>query len=452
MHPTDPQGPPPGCPAHGNVPLYGPEFGKDPDGYYAHLRSLGPSAPVDIAPGVEVELVTNYDAALYILQNPALFVRDSRRWDELRDGRVPADSPARPMMEWRPNALFADGATHARLRQAVTDSLATVNEHRLVRQTQQVAEYLISQFSGQRLGQADLVADYAAQLPLLVYSDLFGCPPSIGDRIILGITGIFEGAPGANEVLGQSLGELVALKRREPADDVTSHLLNHPSALSDEEVVNQLVTMLSGGTAPLASLISTGAALMLGDDRYQQTQNRTGLLVDDAVHEVLTSYTPIANYAGHFPVQDVALGARTLHANKPVLISFAAANAELAAGEHGQPLSSRAHLAFGAGPHVCPARDPALVIAVTAIEWLLNRLPDIEMRTEFKDLTWVPAPWIRSLVSLPVRFTPRQAAVAAPQPAAVPAPSAPPEAVRPESAQPVRSTRWSRYLNGLNGA
>src|SRR5690606_15897064 len=75
--------------------------------------------------------------------------------------------------------------------------------------------------------------------------------------------------------------------------------------------------------------------------------------------------------------------------------------------EHREQLSAKAHLAFGAGPHACPARDAAFMIAVTAVESLLNRLPDIEVRVPFKDLSWVPAPWSRSLVSLPVRFTPR---------------------------------------------
>lgn len=120
--------------------------------------------------------MTSYDASLYILQNPTLFVRDSRRWNALNEGRVPQDSPALPMMGYRPNALFSDGAAHARLRQAVTDSLATVDQGRLVRLTQQSADYLISRFSSEALGQAELMAAYAQPLPLLVFGDLFGCP------------------------------------------------------------------------------------------------------------------------------------------------------------------------------------------------------------------------------------------------------------------------------------
>ena len=409
--PFDAQEIPPGCPAHGNVPLYGPSFGADPDGHYAHLRSFGPSAPVDIAPDVEVELITSYDAALYVLQNPASFVRDSRRWNALNEGRVPADSPALPMMSYRPNALFSDGAAHARLRQAVTDSLATVNERQLIRQTQQSAEYLISRFSSEPRGQAELIADYAQPLPLLVFSDLFGCPPEIGDRVIAGISGIFEGTPGADEVLGGALAELIALKRRRPAADLTTRLMEHSAQLSDEEVLHQLVTLLSGGTAPLTAAIGTSSALYLGEEW------QTGLPVEDAVAQTLWNYAPIANYAAHYPTHDVELAGRVLRANDPVLISFAAANTDPKLTEHRQQLSAKAHLAFGAGPHACPAKDPAFMIAVTAVETLLNRLPDVEMRVPFKTLAWAPTPWSRSLVTLPIRFSPRTMPTAAAEPA-----------------------------------
>ncbi|MER6330893.1 cytochrome P450 family protein [Streptomyces sp. NPDC001034] len=393
--------PPPGCPAHGNTQLYGPRFGSDPDGHYAHLRSLGPSAPVDIAPGVEVELVTSYDAALYILQNPASFVRDSRRWNALHEGRVPEDSPALPMLAYRPNALFSDGAAHARLRQAVTDSLASVNELQLVRQTQASADYLISRFSSERMGQAELMAEYAQPLPLLVFSDLFGCPPEIGDRVIAGITGIFSGSAGADQLLAEALNELITLKRRNPGEDLTTRLMQHSAQLTDEEVLHQLVTLLSGGTTPLSAVIGTASALILGEEW------QSGLPVEDAVTQVLWNYAPIANYAAHYPTHDVELGGRVVRANDPVMISFAAANTDPRLAEHREQLSAKAHLAFGAGPHACPAKDPAFVIAVTAVESLLNRLPDIDVRMPFKDLSWIPAPWSRSLVALPVRFTPR---------------------------------------------
>ncbi len=239
------------------------------------------------------------------------------------------------MMGYRPNALFSDGAAHARLRRAVTDSLATVNEHQLIRQTQQSANYLISQFSTDIRGQAELMAEYAQPLPLLVFSDLFGCPPDIGDRVIAGISGIFEGTPGADVVLGGALTELIALKRRRPTDDLTTRLMDHPAQLSDEELLHQLVTLLSGGTAPLAATIGTSSALYLGEDW------QVGLPVEDAVSQTLWNYAPIANYAAHYPTHDVELGGRTIRANDPVLVSFAAANTDPRLTQHREQLSAR---------------------------------------------------------------------------------------------------------------
>jgi cytochrome P450 len=167
------------------------------------------------------------------------------------------------------------------------------------------------------------------------------------------------------------------------------------------------VTLLSGGTAPLTATIGTSTALYLSEDW------QVGLPVEDAVSQTLWKYAPIANYAAHYPTQDVELGGRTLPADEPVLISFAAANNDPKLTKHREQLSAKAHLAFGAGPHACPAKDPAFMIAVTAVETLLNRLPDVEMRIAFKELAWVPAPWSRSLVTIPVRFTPRTVASAA---------------------------------------
>ncbi|MFH8570556.1 cytochrome P450 [Streptomyces sp. NPDC017993] len=403
------QAPPPGCPAHNSatsVPLHGPEFAAAPEAFYEHLRQFGPAAPVELAPGVEAALVTDYAAALHVLQNPDTFARDPRRWRALKDGEVPLDSPVLPMLMYRPNTMFSDGAVHLRLRQAVTDSLARVDMHRMSRHVDRVAAYLIEQFSNR--GKADLVTDYAQWLPLLVFNDLFGCPAEIGDRLVYGFSGIFDGvdAEKANEVLTESLFELVALKRAQPGEDVTSWLMAHPSQLTDEEMIHQLVLLIGAGAEPMQNIISSALRLLLSDEKYAGGQHSAGLLVDDAINDVLWNSPPIANYAVHYPVHDVELSGNKLGAGDPLLISFAAANTDPNLSVGRQTLSKRAHLAWGAGPHACPAKDPALLISVQAIEKLLNTLPDIEVGVPDESLTWRPGPFHRALNALPARFTP----------------------------------------------
>lgn len=403
------QAPPPGCPAHNSglrVPLHGPEFAADPDAFYEHMRHYGPAAPVELAPGVEASLVTDYAAALHVLQNPEAFARDSRRWRALNEGRVPLDSPVLPMMMYRPNPMFSDGAEHLRLRQAVTESSAKIDTHRVTRHVERVASYLISQFSGR--GKADLIGDYAQVLPLLVFNDLFGCPAEIGDRLVFGFSGIFDGidAEKANEVLTESLNELVALKRAQPGEDVTSWLMQHPVRLTDEEMIHQLLLLIGAGTEPLSNLIANSLRVLLSDDKYADGPHSAGLLVEDAINDVLWNSTPIANYAAHYPLYDVDLNGSKLDAGDPVLISFAAANTDPSLSVSRQTLSKRAHLAWGAGPHACPAKDPALLISVLAIEKLLNGLPDIELAVPAESLLSRPGPFHRALSALPARFTP----------------------------------------------
>ncbi|MBT2444451.1 cytochrome P450 [Streptomyces sp. ISL-36] len=445
VHPTAPV-PPPGCPAHGaggRVPLHGPEFAADPQAYYSYLRHFGPTAPVELAPGVEATLVTDYATALQLLQDSGSFRKDARRWRDLKDGRISPDNPVVPVLAYRPNCMFSDGAEHLRLRQAVTDSMARIDTRRLTRSTEQVSDYLLSQFGSR--GSADLLGDYAKQLPLFVFNELFGCPADIGDRVVFGITGMFDGvnAEKAVEVLFGAVGELVALKRATPGEDVTSWLMQHQARLTDEEMVHQLALLLVAGNEPLRNLIGNTLHRILTHDAYAHK----GGLIDEAIDDTLWENPPMQNLAPHYPASDMEFAGEKLQAGDLVLVSFAAANTGPALTAARQSGSNRAHLAWSAGPHACPSKDPARQITVTAIENLLNRLPDVELAVPEDSLTWRPGPFNRGLATLPARFTPVDSG-RRPDPQTRPdAPTAPRQAQA--GPQRERTGKWSQFLNWL---
>jgi cytochrome P450 len=431
--------PPPGCPAHhygGRVPLYTPEFAADPQAYYAFLRNYGPTAPVELAPGVEATLVTDYTAALSMLRN-SIFRKDARRWRDLYNGKVPADSPVAPLLAYRPNAMFSDGAEHLRLRQAITDTMARIDARRLARSTERTSDYLIAQF-GIR-GSADLMGDYAKQLPLFVFNELFGCPAEIGDRVLFGISGMFDGinAMESAQVLHGAVGELVTLKRSRPGDDVTSWLMQHESRLTDEEMVHQLSLLLGAGTEPLRNLIGNTLHRLLTHDRaYQDIRN--------AINDTLWHNPPIANFAPHYPAADTMLAGQKVMAGDLVMVSFAAANTGLALTEALGEGSNRASLAWSAGPHSCPSRGPATHIAITAIENLLSHFPDVELAVPQTLLTWRPGPFHRALNVLPVRFNPAQPMSS---PTRTPTASHDEHAAAPGN--PDATAMWSKFLAWL---
>ncbi|WP_411084657.1 cytochrome P450 [Streptomyces sp. cmx-18-6] len=447
---TTPPVPPPGCPAHGSgqrIPLDTPEFAADPHAYYRYMRQFGPTTPVTLAPGVDATLVTDYSAALDLLQNPSTFRKDSRRWRALGEGKISPDSPVLPLLAYRPNCMFTDGAEHLRLRQAITESFARVSNSRLSRIVNQAAQFLINQFSAR--GSADLRRDYAQQLPLYVFNELFGCPAEIGDRVLFGIAGMFDGvnAEQASQVLLRAVGELVALKRAQPGEDITSYLMQHPAQLTDEELAHTLVLLLGAGGEPEGNLICNGFYTMLTNEEYA----RNGQF-DKALDDTLWRNTPMFNYAPHYPVVDTDVAGDKVHAGELVLVSFGAANTALA----DQGADTRGHLAWSAGPHACPSKEPARLIALTGLEALFNALPDVELAVPADSLVWRPGPFNRALASLPVRFgaiTPPPGARPEPQEAPPYDGAHVPDAPAPSASQFTggKPGRWSSFVKWLTG-
>ncbi|CAL9597621.1 Cytochrome P450 monooxygenase PikC [Streptomyces sp. enrichment culture] len=420
---TPPSGPntapPPGCPAHrppgapaaGLPRLYGPAFAADPEATYAGLRAQGPASWVELAPGVPAIVVTDYGAALEVLRS-SRFSKDARRWTALNQGLIPMDNQVVPMMGFRPSLLFADGDRHLRLRRTVDDALARVDSYRVRAFVQRSATALIGEFGP--AGSADLVSQYAERLPALVFTQLFGCDDALAGRMSRACARMIDAEPATaqqgSEDLARCLGELVAVKRRSPGADVTSWLLHHPLKLSDEEMIHQLVVLIGAGTVPQSAWISSSIMLLLTDDRFAGDLSGGSLTVSDALNEVLWEQSPMANFCFHYATNEYDLrddsGAGLLiPPGVPVLISHAAANTQQPRDGGGDRRSANhAHLAFGAGPHVCPAQGVSEIITDVAIETLLDVLPDVALAVPASELTWRPGPFHRSLSALPVTF------------------------------------------------
>jgi cytochrome P450 len=383
----------------GRPSLYGPEFAADPESVYSRLRSFGPVAPVELHPGVPGMLVTDYDVALEILRDQERFPRDARRWQQ----GIPSDCPILPIMAYRPTCNLTDDPLRSRLRDAVTDTLDRVDQNVLRGFVERCADRLIAQIGPQ--GEADLRTEYALILPLLVFNELNGCPAELGDRMVAAIQEVlkWENSEEANMTLGLAVLELMALKRENPGPDMTSWLLAHPAELTDEEVAHQIVMLVGAGSELAQNLIVNMLRLLLSDDRFAGDLSGGSLSVEDALDEVLWTDPPLANFGVTYPVEPLDFHGVKLPADQPVVISFAAANNDPSTlAEH--RAGNRAHLAWGIGPHTCPAQGQVRIIATVAIEKLLDGLPDMELAVPAEELTWRPGFIQRALSSLPVRF------------------------------------------------
>ncbi|MCX4851584.1 cytochrome P450 [Streptomyces sp. NBC_00893] len=393
-------------PTEAPVSLHGAEHAANPQRSYELLRRQGPVGVAEVAPGVVVNIVTDYRAALDLLQDTDTWTKDTRGWLP----QVPEDSPIRPLVEWRPSLFFADGEAHAHLRRVITDSFGLLDPHDVRALTFRFADTLLQEFAD--TGTVDLVGQYAQQLPLMVFNALFGMPDEEGRRLVWALGAMMDSDPETQAVGGQSFGAyldtLYRTKAAQRGHDLTSWFIDHPNGLNQEEAVNQILITLGAGNEPLGNLIANALVRMLSDDRYFGTLTTGSLPIQHAIDDALWHDAPLANFSVHFPKKDVTFHGARLRAGSPVMVSYAAANTCPHSGipTDGYRSGNKAHLAFAAGPHACPARDVATLIATAAIERLLTYLPDIELNVPVGRLTYRPGAVHRTLTALPARFTP----------------------------------------------
>lgn len=404
----------PGCPAHeGAVRLGGLQYQQTPSELYRALRrEHGAVAPVLLDGDIPAWLVLGYSDVAYVTNHDELFARDSRRWNQWEN--IPQDWPLLPYVGYQPSVLFTEGDEHRRRAGVITEALEGVDQFELARGCRQIADQLIAGFAGS--GQAELMAGYAHALPMRVAVQMCGMPTSGVDtqQLVDDLRISLDAAEGDDPVaayarVGERLRQLVKDKRASPGPDVTSRMLLHPAGLTDEEIVQDLISVIAAAQQPTANWICNTLRLLLTDERFAVNVSGGRLSVGEALNEVLWLDTPTQNFIGRWAVRDTQLGGRQIRAGDCLVLGLAAANTDPQIWPEARVgAENAAHLSFSNGEHRCPYPAPLLadVMARTAVETLLERLPDLVLAVAPDELTWRPSIWMRGLAALPVQFTP----------------------------------------------
>ncbi|MET9613405.1 cytochrome P450 [Kitasatospora indigofera] len=408
--------PPPGCPAHGLGTeglrrLYGPEAEADPAGLYEKLRAEhGEVAPVLLHGDLPAWLILGHSANLTAMRTPSRFSRDSRRWTAFQEDQVTPDSPLMPVIAWQPLCVFADGEEHKRLRGAVTDSLNRFDRRGIRRYVTRFTDQLIQDFGP--AGRAELVAQFAEHLPMLVMTQVVGMPEEYGPRLVEAARDLMKGtetAIASNDYVVATLRRMMERKRVAPGADLVSWLMQHDAGLTDDEVLEHLRVVLLAANETTVNLIADTLKLVLTDRRFRAHLSGGHMTLPDALDQVLWDSAPMSLVAGRWATGDTELGGQQIKAGDMLLLGLAAGNVDPAVRpDLSTPLyGNRSHLAFGGGPHECPGQDIGRAIAETGIDILLTRLPDLQLAIPEEELTWTSAWLSRHLTGLPVSFTPR---------------------------------------------
>jgi cytochrome P450 len=392
------------------IRLYGPRFQQNPTQLYREMRAQhGPIAPVLLEGDVPAWLVLGYREVHYVTTNPQIFGRDSRRWNAW--DRVPPDWAPRPYVAYQPSSVMTEGEEHQRRGGALHEALAGVDHFELRKQVEEIADGLIDAFATR--GEADLMAQYALPLPLLAISRMYGMPEADAPQLVRDVMASGDSgdeAVRAHERVAMKIHELVAEKRRRPGADLPSRLLGHRVGFTDEEVERDLFLCMGAAQLTTADWTGNTLRLMLTDERFALTLSGHRRSIGAALNEVLWEDTPTQNFIGRWATRDTHLAGRAIRKGELVVLGLAAANTDpdVRPNSYADAVGNQAYMSFSHGEHGCPdsAREIAESLVETAVEVLLDRLPDMELATTVEALVWRPSVWMRGLVALPVSFTP----------------------------------------------
>ncbi|MFJ6389746.1 cytochrome P450 [Streptomyces sp. NPDC091972] len=435
----DPAGPPPGCPAHGIGPgglrrLYGPGA-EDLEAVYEELRSEhGAVAPALVHEDVPIWVVLGHSENMRLVRTPSHFSRDTRLWGPMQDGTVKPDHPLMPHLAWQPLCCHAEGDEHLRLRGAVNGAISTIDHRGVRRHINRATQHLVNKFCEH--GKADLVSQFAERLPMMVMCEILGMPDEYNDRIVEAARDLPKGtetAIASNEYIMDVLMRLTARRRAEPEDDFTSHLINHPARLTDQEVSQHLRLVLIIAYESTANLLANVLRVVLTDPRFRAQLNGGQMTVPQAVEQSMWDEPPFSTIIGYFAKQDAELGGQHIRKGEGLILGIAPGNVDprVRPDTKANMQGNRSHLAFSGGPHECPGQDIGRAIADVGVDALLTRLPDAELACDEDELEWEETLSNRHLVALPVKFAPK-----------------PPQDVMARPAHPVPSQRRTDWQVG----
>jgi cholest-4-en-3-one 26-monooxygenase len=320
--------------------------------------------------------------------------------------------------------LFMDPPEHTARRLLVNKGFTPRMIRQLEGHIRDVARELVGEVVAR--GAADFVADIAAPLPSFMICELLGMPVEDRERIfrwsnllIGGDDPEFhpdaatrdQGMTVAMEVMAYA-GEIAALRRENPRDDIVTQLLlpdEEGRVLTDVEFQLFVLLLLVAGNETTRNSAAGGMlAFFDHPDQWRRLLSDRSLL-RTAPDEIVRWVTPV-NMFRRTAMRDTEISGTKVAAGDKVVLFYASANRDervlddpftFDIGRDPNP-----HLGFGGGgAHFCLGSHLARLTLSVLFETVVEQMPDIRPAGPARRLR---SNFIHGLKELPVEFTPTE--------------------------------------------
>jgi len=385
---------------------YDYEFHNDPYPVYAWLRA---EAPVYRNDELDFWALSRYDDVLTGFRDHAAFSN--------------ANGVMIERSMWTPDAsrfisfLAMDPPEHTAMRGLISRAFTPRRVAALEPRIREIASRYIDAAIDR--GSFDFMADLAAALPLDVISELIGVPEAdraqvrrMVDQMLHREEGV-RGVPPAAVEAGMSITEyylsLIAAKRRAPAADLISALLDAGTVgvpLTEAELVAFLFLLVGAGSETTTHLL--GSAWYWAWRNPAQRSAAFGGNIAGWIEETLRYDSP-AQVVARLAARDLDLHGARVPAGAQVLLLPGSANRDdrvfPGADDYDLGRDTSKLISFGSGRHFCLGAPLGRLEAKVVLELLVARVsPDYEIDPD--GISRVHSVNVRGFASLPTSVTP----------------------------------------------
>ncbi|MGP4018409.1 cytochrome P450 [Saccharopolyspora sp. 5N708] len=374
------------------------------------LRGVQPDQPVQYDSQTGMWNVYGYPEILQAISDPATFSSNAQRLVPEATGFTEG------------NLVQMDPPEHHKLRKLVshafTPKVVADLEPRIAALTNELLDAVTDR--------AELVADLAYPLPVIVIAELLGVPASDRGLFKKWVDAMFTNSNSFSlkkrskeqeeymakameqvQELVDYLGEHVAQRRRSPRADLLSKLVAAEVdgvRLSDAEVVNfGMVLLIAGHITTTMLLGNTVLCLDAHPEQFAEVRAKRAL-VPSAIEESLRYFSPFAAVS-RVTDREVELGGQQIPADELLLLWIAAANRD--ARQFADPdvfditRDPNPQIGFGRGIHFCLGAPLARLEGRVALNILLDRFP--RLRTDPANAPeFIPSPSMTGVRKLPL--------------------------------------------------
>jgi cytochrome P450 len=317
-----------------------------------------------------------------------------------------------------PHIIEMDPPRHTQLRALVSRAFTPNRIAGLESPIRARARALIEPLA--HTGRVDLIADFAALLPMAVIGEMLGVPDADQDRLRHAADALLHREPDSDELTPDGIAGATTLygyfdglireRRTQPDDDILSVLVDAEEqghALTHSELLGFCFLLIIAGNETTTKLIGNAISWLAANPDQRELLAGDPSLIAGAVEETLR-YDGSTQAMARCLTRDVEMHGEHMRAGTKVLLLFGSANRD----ERHWPDADRfdirrdtaGHVALGHGIHHCLGAALARLETRVALEELLPVLGDYEVEKEGSRR--VHSGNVRGFASLPLRFTP----------------------------------------------